>query len=88
MKLKREMSLVHMTHQPQPSSSNYVSLETTSHNLCSLAKTLPWQRLGMAKHFFSPPLSQYLRKIILAGEEPSEDCHVVIGEGVKTWGKS
>lgn len=87
MKLKREMSMVHMTHQPQSSSSNYVSLETTSHNLCSLAKTPPWQRLGLAKHFFFS-LSQYLRKIILAGEELSGDCHVVIGEGEKTWGKS
>lgn len=62
MKLNREMSLVHMTHRPQSSSSNYVSLETTSRNLCSLAKTLPWQRPGLAKRFFFS-LSQYLRKI-------------------------
>lgn len=43
--------MVHMTHQPQSSISNYVDLETTGHELGCLAQTLPWQQPGFAKHF-------------------------------------
>lgn len=43
--------MVHMTHQPQSSISNYVDLVTTGHELDDSAQTLPWQRLGFAKHF-------------------------------------
>lgn len=43
--------MVHMTHQPQSSISNYVDLVTTGHEPDYLAQTLPWQRLGFAKHF-------------------------------------
>lgn len=47
-----EEPTVHMTHQPQPSISSSVDLETTGHKPDRLAQLLPQQRLGFAKHFF------------------------------------